>query len=65
MPKHHDRQSDDAQWTKEPRPKKDRQMARFGTLGALTGAMAPLSSPFLPKRAICRSQPVAIYESMT
>ena len=32
---------------------------------ALTGALAPLSRPFLPKRAICRSQFISIYEFMT
>ncbi|PPR59225.1 MAG: hypothetical protein CFH04_02044 [Alphaproteobacteria bacterium MarineAlpha3_Bin3] len=40
-------------------------MARFGASGALTGALAPLSRPFLPKRAICRSQFISIYEFMT
>ena len=65
MPKHHDRGGDDAQWAKEPRPKRGRQMARFGASGALTGALAPLSRPFLPKRAICRSQLISIYEFMT
>ena len=65
MLKHHDRRPDDVQWTKEPRPKRGRQMARFGASGALTGALAPLSRPFLPKRAICRSQFISIYEFMT
>ena len=65
MPKHHDRRPDDVQWTKEPRPKRGRQMARFGASGALTGALVPLSRPFLPKRAICRSQFISIYEFMT
>ena len=65
MPKHHDRRHDAGQWTKEPRPKRGRQMTRFGASGALTGALAPLSRPFLPKRAICRSQFAAIYEFMT
>ena len=65
MPKHHDRRPDDVQWTKEPRPKRGRQMARFGASGALTGALAPLSRPFLPKWAICRSQFISIYEFMT
>ena len=65
MPKHHDRGGDDAQWTKKPRPERGRQMARFGASGALTGALASLSYSFLPKRAICRSQFAAIYESMT
>ena len=65
MPKHHDRRPDDVQWTKEPHPKRGRQMARFGASGALTGALAPLSRPFLPKRAIRRSHFAAIYEFMT
>ena len=65
MPKHHDRRPDDVQWTKEPRPKRGRQMARFGASGALTGALAPLSRLFLPKRAIYRSQFISIYEFMT
>ncbi len=65
MPKHHDRRRDDVQWTKEPRPKRGRQMARFGASGALTGALAPLSRPFLPKRVLCRSQLISIYEFMT
>ncbi len=65
MPKHHDRRPDDVQWTKEPRPKRGRQMPLFGASGTLTGAKAPLSSPFLPKRAIWRSQFAAIYEFMT
>ena len=64
MPKHHDRRPDDVQWTKEPRPKRGRQMTLFGASSALTGALAPLSSPFLPKRAICRSQFISIYEFM-
>ncbi len=65
MPKHHDRRPDGAQWTKEPRPERGRQMDRFGASGTLTGAMAPLSRPFLPKRSICRSQLISIYEFMT
>ena len=65
MPKHHDRRPDDVQWIKEPRPERGRHMARFGASGALTGALAPLSRPFLPKRAICRSQLISIYEFMT
>ncbi len=65
MPKHHDRRPDDAQWAKEPRPKRGRHMVRFGASGALTGALAPLSRPFLPKRTICRSQLISIYEFMT
>ena len=64
MPKHHDRRSDDAQWTKEPRSRSPR-ITRFGASGALTGAFAPLSYSFLPKQAICGSQPTAIYEPMT
>ncbi len=63
--KHHDRRNDEVQWAKEPRPEGGRQMARFGASGALAGAYTPLSRPFLPKRAICRSQLTAIYESMT
>ena len=65
MLEHHDRRGDDAQWTKEPRPKRGRHRTRFGASGTLTGALAPLSRPFLPKRAICRSQFAAIYEFMT
>ena len=65
MPKHHDRRRDAAQWAKEPRPKRGRHMARFGASGTLTGALAPLSRPFLPKQAICRSQFAAIYDFMT
>ena len=65
MPKHHDRRQDEVQRAKEPRPEEGRQIARFGASGALTGALAPLSRSFLPKRAICRSQLIAIYESMT
>ena len=65
MPKHHDRRLDAVQGAKEPRPKGDRQIARFGASGALTGAKAPLSRPFLPKQAICRAQLAAIYEFMT
>ncbi len=65
MPKHHDRQRDEAQGAKEPRPERGRQMARFGAPRTLTGALAPLSRPFLPERAICRSQFAAIYEFMT
>ena len=65
MPKHHDRRRDAVRWANEPRPKRDRQIARFGAPGALTGAKAPLSRTFLAKQAICRSQLAAIYESMT
>jgi len=65
MPKHHDRRRDDVRWAKEPRPEEGRQIARFDASGALTGALAPLSRPFLPERAICRSQFAAIYESMS
>ncbi len=65
MPKHHDRRRDVVQGAKEPRPKSGRQMTRFGASCALTGALAPLSRPFLPQRAIRRSQFAAIYESMT
>ena len=78
MPKHHDRRLDVAQWAKEPRPEWGRRMARFGASGMLTGALAPLpglrsrsgcfggvgSRPFLPQRAIRRSQFSAIDESM-
>ncbi len=64
MPKHHDRRRDDAQWAKEPRPEWGRQISRFGALGALTGALTPLSHPFLPQRDICRSQFATIYEPM-
>ena len=65
MLKHHDRRHDDVQWTKEPPPKRGRQMVRCGASGTLTGALAPLSRPFLPKRAIWRSQFISIYEFMT
>ena len=65
MPKHHDRRRNAVQWTKEPRPKGGRQIARFGAPGALTGAKAPLSGTLLSEQAICRSQLAAIYESMT
>ncbi len=65
MPKHHDRRHDVDPWAKEPCTERGRQMTRFGASGALTGALAPLSRPFLPKRAICRSQFAAIYEFMT
>ena len=65
MPKHRDRRRNVVQGAKEPRPKGGRQIACFGASGALTGAKAPLSRPFLPKQAICRSQFAAIYESMT
>ncbi len=65
MPKHHDRRHDDVQGAKEPRPKRGRRMARFGASGTLTGALAPLSGAFLPKRAIRRSQLAVIYEFMT
>ncbi len=64
MPKHHDRRHDEVQGAKEPRPERGRQMARFGAPRTLTGALAPLPRPFLPKRAIRRSQLAAIYESM-
>jgi len=40
-------------------------MTCFGASGTLTGALAPLSCPFLPKRAIRRSHFAAIYEFMT
>ena len=65
MPKHHDRRLDDVQGAKEPRPERGRRMARFGASGTLTGALAPLSRPNLAQRVIRRSQPAAIYESMT
>ena len=65
MPKYQDRRRNAVQWTKEPRPKGGRQIARFGASGALTGAKAPLSGTLLTKQAICRSQLAAIYESMT
>ncbi len=65
MLKHHDQRNDEVQGAKEPRPERGRQMTRFGASGTLTGALAPLSRPFLPERAICRSQFAAIYESMT
>ena len=65
MPKHHDRRRNVVQGAKEPRPKRGRQIARFGVPGARTGAKAPLSGTLLPKRAICRSQLAAIYEFMT
>jgi len=64
MPKHHDRRRDAVQRAKKPRPKRGRQIARFGASGALTGAKAPQSGTLLPKRAICRSQRAAIYESV-
>ncbi len=64
MPKHHDRRRDEAQWAKEPRSRSP-QIARFGASGALTGALAPLSRPFLPQRVIWRSPFAAIYEFMT
>ena len=64
MPKHHDRRLDAVQGAKEPRPERGRRMTRFGASGTLTGALAPLSRPFLPHRAIRRSQFAAIYESM-
>ncbi len=64
MPKHHDRRLDVAQGAKEPRAIGGRRMARFGASGTLTGALAPLSRPFLPQRAIRRSQLAVIYESM-
>ena len=60
MPKHHDRRPDADPWTKEPRPKRGRHSARFGASGTLTGALAPLSRPFLPKRALCRSRLISI-----
>ena len=65
MPKHHDRRLDVVQGAKEPCAPRDRQMTRFGASGTLTGALPPLSRPFLPQRAIRRSQLAAIYESMT
>ena len=65
MPKHHDRRPEVVQWAKEPRPERGRHRARFGASGALTGALAPLSRPFLPQRIIWRSQFTAIYEFMT
>ena len=65
MPGHHDRRRDAAQGAKEPRPKRGRQRSRFGASGTLTGAKAPLSGTFLPKRLLCRSQRAAIYEFMT
>ena len=65
MPKHHDRRRGAVRGTKEPGPKRGRQIARFGASGALTGAKAPLSGTLLPKQAICRSQLAAIYEFMT
>ena len=65
MPKHHDRRHDEVQGAKEPRPERGRPKARFGASGTLPGALAPLSRPFLPERAIRRSQFAAIYESMT
>jgi len=65
MPKHHDRRSNAVQGAKEPRPKRGRQIARFGASGALTGAKAPLSGTLLPKQTICRSQLAANYETMT
>ncbi len=65
MQKHHDRRHDVDQWAKEPCPERGRLMARFGASGTLTGALAPLSRPFLPQRAIRRSRLAAIYESMT
>ncbi len=64
MPKHHDRRLDVDQGAREPRPERGRQMTRFGASGTLTGALAPLSRPFLPQRAIRRSRLAAIYESM-
>ncbi len=65
MPKHHDRRRNDSQGAKEPRPDWGPQIGRFGASGTLTGALAPLSRPFLPQRTISRSQLAAIYESMT
>ncbi len=65
MPKHHDRRRDDVQRAKEPRALRGRRMTRFGASGTLTGALAPLSRPFLPQRAIRRSRLAAIYEFMT
>ncbi len=65
MPKHHDRRRGVDQGAKEPRARRGRRMTRFGASGTLTGAVAPLSRPFLPQRAICRSRLAAIYESMT
>tara|TARA_Y100000294_G_scaffold116005_1_gene107643 strand:+ start:367 stop:489 length:123 start_codon:yes stop_codon:yes gene_type:complete len=40
-------------------------MARFGASDTLTGALAPLSRPFLPQRILCRSQFISIYEFVT
>ena len=65
MPKHHDQRRNVAQGAKEPRPKRGRQIARFGAPGALTGAKAPHLRTLLPKQAICRSQLAAIYEYIT
>ena len=65
MPEHHDRRHDVDQWAKEPCPERGRLMTCFGAPGPLTGALAPLSCPFLPKRAIRRSHFAAIYEFMT
>ena len=65
MPKHHDRRLDVVRWAKEPRALRGWRMTRFGASGTLTGALAPLSGPFLPHRAICRSPLAAIYESTT
>ena len=64
MPKHHDRRRDEAQGAKEPRSRSP-QISRFGASCTLTGALAPLSRPFLPQRDIRRSPLAAIYESMT
>ncbi len=63
MPKHHDRRHGGVQGAKEPRSRSPR-IPRFGVSGALTGAWAPLSRPFLPQREIHRSQSAAIYEFM-
>ena len=65
MPEHHDRRHEVDQWAKEPCPERGRQMTCFGASGTLTGALAPLSRPFLPKRAIRQLHFAAIYEFMT
>jgi hypothetical protein len=40
-------------------------MTCVGASETLTGALAPLSRPFLPKQAIRRSRFAAIYEFIT
>ncbi len=52
-------------WGKRTTPRKGRRRTRFGASGTLSGAKAPLSRTFLPKRVLRRSQLAAIYESMT